>query len=70
MKNQKFYNGIQIELEQLKLKRINAEWAQLKGNSNNADTSNDCECEIESAESIDSCIIKRVRTLTIRVPSK
>lgn len=70
-KNKKADQDIQIELERLKLDRINAELklAQLKAETSKVDTSFDSECESGSAESIDA-IIKSVRILTIKVPNK
>ena len=70
-KNRKSGNESQFELERFELERIKAKLKllQLKANSNNADTSDDSECVIESAKSVDS-IIKSMRILTFKVTNK
>ncbi|GBM27070.1 hypothetical protein AVEN_75695-1 [Araneus ventricosus] len=70
-KNQKSDQDGQIELERLKLERIKVELqlAQFKANGNNTEISFDHGRKNETEESMDG-LIKSVRTLTIKVPSK
>lgn len=70
-RNQKSDQDDKIELERLKLERVKIELqlAQLKSNGNNAETSFEHDNKKETEESLDS-LIKSVRTLTIKVPSK
>ncbi|GFT48329.1 uncharacterized protein NPIL_350211 [Nephila pilipes] len=68
-RNKKSDQDGEIEIERLKIERIKLELqlAQVKANGNN--TSFDQGCKSEPEESLDS-LIKSVRTLTIKPPSK